>query len=220
MVAAQVPRRRAPARRIALVARDRQRVADRLAEAAREHVTQAIALGPIGQLGVARLDVDRQAAFAPEPVADVLVGREHVAPVDAHARRETAQEFARVRRGRAVGLSLARDERVVVPDRHAVLAPEEVERPARQLLARIPLALAEVDEAAGTVVLPAGAPSARRSARAWSAPSPRCSTRRPRDRRPRRRWARRPWVRRTSIRRRSASTCLPSSSTAPHCSSV
>src|SRR5262249_56129805 len=46
----------------------------------------------------------------------------------------------------AVVLVLVRDQRAVGPDRPLVAAPVERERPARQLLARIPLALAVMQE--------------------------------------------------------------------------
>ena len=52
------------------------------------------------------------------------------------------------------GRVLVGEERGVAPRRLAVAAPVGAERPARELLARIPLALAEVHEAIGAVVLP------------------------------------------------------------------
>ena len=51
-----------------------------------------------------------------------------------------------------VRLALVGEQRRVVPAGLAVGAPAHAQRPARQLLARIPLALAEVQEAAGAVV--------------------------------------------------------------------
>ncbi len=63
---------------------------------------------------------------------------------------EAARVFARVVRGHA----LVGEEFGVVPERLAVGAPEDRERPARQLLARVPLALAEVQEAALAVFGP------------------------------------------------------------------
>src|ERR1700722_738942 len=41
------------------------------------------------------------------------------------------------------------DQVGILPDRHAVLAPIEPERPARQALARIPFALSVMQQAAG-----------------------------------------------------------------------
>ena len=51
------------------------------------------------------------------------------------------------------GCSLVGEQRRVVPRRLAVVAPVAAERPARQLFARIPLALAAVNEAVRAVVL-------------------------------------------------------------------
>ena len=80
----------------------------------------------------------------------------------------------------------------VGPRRLAVRAPVAAERPARQLFAGIPLALAEVHEAVRAVALSSAAAADRRRARAWSARARRCSTRRRRDRSPTRTSARRP----------------------------
>jgi hypothetical protein len=46
------------------------------------------------------------------------------------------------------GFSMVRDQIGVLPDRHAVLAPVESERPARQAFARIPFALPVMQQAA------------------------------------------------------------------------
>ncbi len=66
---------------------------------------------------------------------------------------DTPQEASGQRLIGAVGLGLVGDERRVAPQWFAVFAPEAVERPARQLLARIPLALPEVGEALRCVFL-------------------------------------------------------------------
>ena len=47
------------------------------------------------------------------------------------------------------GGELAREQDRIAPDRLAIAAPEAVQRPARQLLARIPLALAEMQQRPG-----------------------------------------------------------------------
>ena len=59
----------------------------------------------------------------------------------------------------------------IAPQRLAVAAPVERERPARQLLARIPFALAVVEEPAGREAVPAAGGSGRRRGRAWSGPT-------------------------------------------------
>jgi hypothetical protein len=66
----------------------------------------------------------------------------------------------------------------VVPDRLAVGAPADRQRPARQLLAGVPLALAEVQEAALAVFGAQACAPARWRSRAWSGPGRRCSIRR------------------------------------------
>ena len=57
-------------------------------------------------------------------------------------------EALRIFVGVAMRLALVGEERGISPARLAVGAPGDGERPARQLLAGVPLALAEVQEAA------------------------------------------------------------------------
>src|SRR5262249_45142632 len=54
---------------------------------------------------------------------------------------------------RTIGSRLIRNERLMAPDRLTVGAPETVERPAWELFARIPFALAEMDQALHPVAL-------------------------------------------------------------------
>lgn len=95
----------------------------------------------------ARIDVGRQPALAPQVVPGVLEGRHH--PLRIHAE---ALATTRVRKRAATASStrgagqLAREQLGLAPDRLAVAPPVAIERPARQLLARIPLALAEVQQ--------------------------------------------------------------------------
>ena len=94
-----------------------------------------------------RIDVGRQPPLPPEVVPDVLVAGMH-----ACRRRRRAARPARSTNRCAVAVAVAvvdrlvGDQPVVVPDRLAVAAPVAAERPARQRLARIPLALAEVQQ--------------------------------------------------------------------------
>ena len=101
------------------------------------------------QTRVERIDVRRQLALAPQVVPDVFVAGLHVFVGQPQLGRERRDEALGVGRGVTVGVPLVGEERRIAPDRLAVGAPVAPERPARQLLARIPLALAEVDETAG-----------------------------------------------------------------------
>ena len=209
--------------RPALVARDRQHMADRRVEALLEHARA----GASRSSGSSRrasngIDVDRQLALAPQ-----VVPRRPRTPgrrcrdrrrAGARALAGTRAASPRSRRGRRARRRNSAGSR---PDRLAVLAPEQVQRPARQLLARIPLALAEVQQAACAVLAARSASiSSTLSSALGRTRAPRCSTRRPRGRRSRRRSARRPASGARRRRRRSASTWWPSASIAAHCASV
>ena len=135
---------RPASRRAAAAARSRRRVSSRCGE----HAAQPIALELVVQPRVERIDVDRQPALAPEVVPDVLVAGLHVdISATPSCCGQRAQEALGVVGPGAVGMRLVGEERRVVPGRLAVRAPVAAERPARQLFARIPLALAEVHEA-------------------------------------------------------------------------
>src|SRR5574343_1360080 len=126
---------------------------DRVLEALREHLHQAFALQRIVDARIEVIDVARQAAFAPQVVIDILEGWEYILRGNAQALGYAPQELAGLLGGGAIVLAFVGIERRGVPDRLAILAPEAVERPARQLFAGIPLALAEVHQAVGGVFL-------------------------------------------------------------------
>ena len=152
--AAQEPRPGLPARGLAWAsfgARDRQHVADHLVQALTEHLADALAFQRVGQARVERVDVARQLAFAPQVVPGVLESREHVLAVEPEPRRHAAQQALRLDFGGAVILVLAGMHLGMRPDRFAVLAPVQVQRPARQLFTGIPLALAVMQQAARAV---------------------------------------------------------------------
>ena len=152
MLGAEEPRPAAPppaGRRIRIVtAGQRQRVADDRVEAALEQTGEPDALDAVVQLGAQRVDVERQPALLPELVPDVLVARDRAARLDAEPRRQCLDEPSRRLGLVAEVLRFVGDQRLVVPDRLAVRTPPAAERPARQRLARIPLALPVVEEAA------------------------------------------------------------------------
>ena len=117
-------------------------------KAAIERAHHARALFGVVDLGIERVDVDGQRLFLEQPIGRVFVGGDHVICFQAQPRGDLARESLRVGVGRpafhlAVGDQLRRS-----PDRLPVLAPIERERPARQTLARIPFALAEMQETA------------------------------------------------------------------------
>ncbi len=131
----------------------RQQPADRLRQALREDLAQARARLLVGQLAVERIDVDGQAAFGLDVDPRVFVAGADGLRAHAQAPRQRLQKALGVFGLGVVGLALVGQQRGVVPHRLAVGAPEQAERPARQLFARVPLALAQVHEAARRVAV-------------------------------------------------------------------
>ena len=138
----------------ARIARDRQHVTDHLVEPLAEDLAQALALQRVGQTGVEGIDIGRQLALTPEVVPGVLVSRKHELRIEGQTARDAAQELVRLRIGDLVVLALVGEQLGVRPDRFLVLAPVQVQRPARQLLTGVPLALAVVQQAAIAVLQP------------------------------------------------------------------
>ena len=115
-------------------------------------LAQAVALELVVEPGVERIDVGRQLALAPEVVPGILEGREDVLVREPEARGDARQQPLRMRLVGLIVPVLVGEQLRMRPHRLAVLAPEEIQRPARQLLAGIPLALAEVQQAALAVL--------------------------------------------------------------------
>src|SRR4051812_37752058 len=128
-------------------ARQRQRVTDRRTQSCREHPPEAIALHLVIEPRLERVDVDGKATFAPQVIEGVLVTGDEVLVRHAESSGEPAKESLRVGSAEPVVPALVGIQRPIPPRRLAVLAPVAGERPSWQLLARIPLALAEVDDA-------------------------------------------------------------------------
>ena len=122
----------------------RQDVADGFVQALLEEARQAGALDGIGELGIKRIDVDRQLAFLPQIVEDVLVCRDGESSVHLETAREGFQELPRVLRSVMVVFAVLGDEVGILPDGNPILAPVATECPARQRLAGIPLPLSEM----------------------------------------------------------------------------
>ncbi len=132
-----------------VVAHHRQHVADRTLEALLEDSREALALQRILHLGFVDHDVAGQAPLAPQVVPGVLVGGEKIVGVELQPLREGERKAMRGLDRRADRLGLECVELRVAPDRLAVLAPVAAQCPARQLLAGIPFALAEMQQRAG-----------------------------------------------------------------------
>ena len=137
---------------IAGAAHQRQDLADHLAETAAEHLAQALTLQRVTQTRILRGDVGRQAALAPQVIEPVLIGREYMLGGQPQAPGQAGQEACGQACIGAVVAGFVGIQRRVLPDRLAVLAPEAVERPARQLLTRVPLALAEMHQGVRRIV--------------------------------------------------------------------
>ena len=146
---AQEPRPAAPAppfsvRGAVVHAHDRQHRAGRCLEPLLEDARDALALHRILRLVGVDLDVAGQAPLPPQIVPGVLEGLEEIAGIELQPFGQRHRE-AVGDRGRGAGrLGLERGQRGIAPDLLAVLAPVAGERPARQLLSRIPFALAEM----------------------------------------------------------------------------
>ena len=134
-----------------LPALHRQDIARRLRQPAREHLAQAFALQRVVELGILQRHVFRQAAFLLHEMPGVLIGGDGRVGRHVQALGDAAGEGLG---GLDVGLvviDLAGEGGMVAPDRHPVAPPVEREGPARQRLARIPFALAEMQKAVGCV---------------------------------------------------------------------
>ena len=152
MVVPQVPAAALPAV-IGRRSRQRQHLADDFIQALAEDFAQAFALELVLQARIFGGDVLRQGAFAPQVIEIVFVGREYKLRRQFQALGDAGQKTPGHYAVGAIALLLIGDQCAVVPDRHAVAAPVAVEGPARQLLAGVPLALAEMHQALGRVVL-------------------------------------------------------------------
>ena len=102
---------------------------------------------------IKRIDVARQTALAPHVVINILISREDVIRCHPQTLGNPLEELPGLLGSNAVILTFIGIQRRIVPDRLAVLAPEAVQGPARQLLAGIPLALTKVHQAIGRIFI-------------------------------------------------------------------
>ena len=150
---AQKPSPRRPRSAAAAHPPNRQRVADDGVQTLREDAAQAIALHFVFEAGVEGVHVHRQLPFPPQVVPHVFVTRLHVGGGHAQLRGEGGDEALGVGRDVSVRMLFVGEEARVRPCGVTVRAPIASERPARQLLAGVPLALSQVNEAVRSVTL-------------------------------------------------------------------
>ena len=127
----------------------RQHIAQGLRQAALHDPPQPGARGRVVEGGVGQLDVGRQVGLGLHRRQRILPRRQRQHRIDAQPRRQPLDQAVGVgHRRRRAPFSL-QIRRPVAPHRRPVAAPEQAQRPARQGLARIPLALAVMQHAAG-----------------------------------------------------------------------
>ena len=172
---------------------ERNHEARGLPDGARELPGELRAHRAIGEVLGERIEAGRQVRLVAQDPPRILVGGQHVVGGEAERLRELGGEAPRILvRARRGGGRIRRDG-LLAPERRAVPPPEARQRPARQRLAGVPLALAEVQQPAGREARAQAMQEVQRPARACAA-SARCSsTRRLPCRRRTRTWARRPW---------------------------
>ena len=152
--AAQEPRAGLPEIGFLRVAHERKNVADDLVQPLPENRCQTGTFERIVKPRIVRVDVDRQAVFAPKVVKGVLVGRKNVLRRKPQTLGQTAQETPGQRLVRTIVFLFVGAQRRILPHRLPVAPPVAVERPARQLFAGIPLALTEVHQSLWRILFP------------------------------------------------------------------
>ncbi len=127
---------------------ERQDVADRLGEPAFHGLTQAGPGSGLIDRRIVQLEVRRQVGFGLDEVERILTRGQDVSGVDSEPFSQPPDQGESLG-GRGPGLAPRRGfGRHAAPDGQPVAPPEEAQGPARQGLARIPLALSEVQHAA------------------------------------------------------------------------
>ena len=119
-----------------------------------EDAAQALALHRVVKLRVKRVYINWQAALTPHVVPHVLKARRDVVRRQAQLVGQRGGKSCSVLRGVVARFALVGKQGRVLPDGLAVFAPEDAERPARQLFTRVPLALAKMQKAALAIFSP------------------------------------------------------------------
>src|SRR5207237_4254225 len=109
-----------------------------------EHLAEAAAFLFVFHPVVKGIDVDGQAALAPQIVPGVLVSGHGMGAIDAEPFGQVIDESKSVFGAVTIIAAVLRGQLRVVPSRMAVLAPITGQRPARPRFPRIPLPLADV----------------------------------------------------------------------------
>ncbi|CAB4583968.1 unannotated protein [freshwater metagenome] len=148
-VVSHEPRTALPAHLAAdLIALQRQNEAGHLVEPLLEDAGETLALEGIFEVRLERIDIHRQALLLPKIVKGIFIGRFEPFRIDAERGAQCEAEAIRLILRVTIAARLIGDERVIRPHRRTILAPVAAECPAWQWLARIPFALAVVQQAA------------------------------------------------------------------------
>ena len=132
---------------------DRQHVAHDRIQLLFKHPAQAGAFHGVVQLGVKRVNVHRQAPLAPQVIPDILIRTLHVVGRNAQLDCQRARESFGIVGAVMRRVALIGEKRRVGPNFLFVGAPVNVQRPTRELLAWVPLALPKMQETALTVLI-------------------------------------------------------------------
>src|ERR1019366_2686565 len=131
---------------LARVAREREHVSGGCVEAPREDAAQATEFLLVLHVAVFGLHVYRQPAFALQIVERVFERRLHILRVETQPPGQHLRESMGLLRAAARLIGFSREQIRIGPQRHAIPAPATAQCPAGQGLARIPLALSEVQQ--------------------------------------------------------------------------
>ena len=151
MLAAQEPRSAGPNQTIPAPATfDRQRKADLLFQALLKDSAHAFAFLLVFDFVFERIDIDRQPALAEHVMPRVFVtGDEKIRTHTQTLRQPFTKALCFIRSVAVIDIFIGNQIRAA-PNRHAVTAPVTTKSPARQLFARVPFALAIMEQPANS----------------------------------------------------------------------
>ena len=127
---------------------DRHHIAGWLVEAALEHPDDAGAFLRVFQLVVGRIEIERQPLLDQKEMRGIFVSRHGCVCGQPELLGKRRGEYPGIGLRRGFGRDFAVDALLILPERLPIPAPIDREGPARQLFARIPLALAIMQKAA------------------------------------------------------------------------
>ena len=134
--------------RLAVPDLDRHHIAGWLVEAALEHPDDAGAFLRVFQLVVGRIEVERQPLLDQKEMRGIFVSRHGCVCGQPELLGKRRGEYPGIVLRRGFGRDFAVDALLILPERLPIPAPIDRKGPARQLFARIPLALAIMQKAA------------------------------------------------------------------------